>query len=160
MGKPQPAEDGPRRSSTERDAATVWQAGLAGFQLIATDGTAVTVVAPGVPGGGPGPDFRHAVLVLGGDLRFGDVEIHLRSSGWVEHGHDQDAAYNGVILHVVTEDDAGAPVQRADGASVITVVLPLSNFSYPVPDAPRTAVGAEPCRNVASRSLPTLLRVR
>src|SRR3954470_16785297 len=120
-----PARTPPLDFGSERALAAVWLAGLAAHALTATDGTPVTVVAPGIPGGGPGPDFRHAVLVLGGELRFGDVEVHLRSSGWFAHGHRRDPAYNDVVLHVVASDDTGTPVIRANGLPVTTVILPF-----------------------------------
>jgi hypothetical protein len=42
-------------------------------------------------------------------LALGAVEIHVRSSEWFEHGHERDAAYNSVILHVI-DDDQGLVV--------------------------------------------------
>ena len=37
---------------------------------------------------------------------FGNVEIHVRSSDWIKHGHEKDRNYDRIILHVVYEYDA------------------------------------------------------
>ena len=47
-----------------------------------------------------GPDFRNAVLLIGGEKKFGDVEIHFYERDWRNHGHHRDSKYNQVILHV------------------------------------------------------------
>jgi hypothetical protein len=51
----------------------------------------------------------------------GSVEIHVRSSDWNRHGHQNDPAYNRVILHVVWQKDQ--EVFRADGTPVPTLEL-------------------------------------
>ncbi|MSQ25096.1 MAG: DUF2851 family protein [Dehalococcoidia bacterium] len=65
------------------------------------DGAAVTVVFPGWPNTGSGPDFTGAVLrrADGRELR-GDVEMHVQAGDWCRHGHHADAAYQAVALHV------------------------------------------------------------
>lgn len=63
-----------------------------------------------------GPDFKEARLQIGGILWVGDVELHIRASDWDRHKHQQDAAYNRVVLHVVWEEDAR--IRRQDGSPV------------------------------------------
>ena len=61
----------------------------------------------------------------------GDVEIHVRASDWHRHGHDGDKAYDSVILHVVSKDDA--PVRRSDGNVIPQMKMscsPSFNESY------------------------------
>ncbi|MDR1010386.1 MAG: DUF2851 family protein, partial [Opitutaceae bacterium] len=48
-----------------------------------------------------GPDFKNALLRIGGDRFAGDVEVHLRESDWDAHQHANDPAYANVVLHVV-----------------------------------------------------------
>jgi hypothetical protein len=48
-----------------------------------------------------GPDFRGAEWELDGRRVRGDVEIHFHSRDWTAHGHDLDARYAGVALHVL-----------------------------------------------------------
>lgn len=50
-----------------------------------------------------GPDFPHAVLLVGKEQRriSGDLEIHIHPSGWKQHGHAHDPRYANVRFHVV-----------------------------------------------------------
>jgi hypothetical protein len=52
-----------------------------------------------------GPDFFNAQITIGNQKWAGNVEIHLKSSDWYVHHHEQDSGYENVILHVVWEHD-------------------------------------------------------
>jgi hypothetical protein len=136
--------------------------------LRTTDGQSLQVVYPGHRRGGPGPDFQGAIIVRGpaGRVEHGDVEVHLRSSGWHTHGHDRNQDYAGVILHVVLIDDGGEgePPRRGDGAVLPT--LALAPYLAPgLLEADLSSVGEEeappgPCRvapGLAGRRLLDLL---
>ena len=69
-------------------------------ELLTTDGQPVEVVDPGLHNRHAGPDFFNAKVKIGGTLWVGNVEIHDRAADWYLHGHDQDAAYDNVVLHV------------------------------------------------------------
>ncbi len=138
------------RGRGESGLAARWGAGVRGA-LRLEDGRTLRVVFPGVPGGGAGPDFRGAMLDAGGDLLRGDVEIHLRASGWRAHGHHRDPAYGGVVLHVVGENDTGAAATlHASGRAVVVLVLRQRGWrsAFPPPFTPpcalATARGADP----------------
>jgi hypothetical protein len=90
-------------------------------QLCTTAGEALKVIQVGQPNKHAGPDFFNASIILAGTTWVGNVEIHVRSSEWIGHGHERDRAYNNVILHVVFEDDI--PVRRADGSFMPTLAL-------------------------------------
>ena len=95
----------------------IWQNKL--FQshsLLTTDGESVEVIDPGRLNTDAGPDFFNAKIKLGNTIWAGNVEIHTRSSEWARHGHDDDNAYNSVVLHVVKKADV--QVFRADGAPI------------------------------------------
>ena len=63
-----------------------------------------------------GPDFFNARISLEDTLWAGNIEIHIRSSEWLKHGHQHDPAYDNVVLHVVYEEDA--PVFRSNGTRI------------------------------------------
>ena len=48
-----------------------------------------------------GADFQNASIEINGTHLIGDIEIHINSSDWYHHQHDDNPAYNSVILHVV-----------------------------------------------------------
>ncbi|OCX54483.1 hypothetical protein BEL04_09600 [Mucilaginibacter sp. PPCGB 2223] len=89
--------------------------------LLTTLGETVEIVSPGLQNIDSGPDFQHAKIKIGNTLWAGNVEVHLSSSGWKQHGHTTDDAYDNVILHVVCRDDT--PVYRKDGTRIPTIIL-------------------------------------
>jgi hypothetical protein len=92
--------------------------------LVTRAGVAVTVIFQGRRGRGPGPDYRGAVIAgpSGVPVR-GDVELHVRASDFRAHGHHLDAAYAGIVLHVVFEDDIGADTPLPGGGTAPVVAL-------------------------------------
>ena len=91
--------------------------------LCTTGGRRVDVIDPGVHNSDSGPDFFNAKVLVDGILWAGNVELHLCSSDWYRHGHDRDAAYDSVILHVVREADREAVTSQ--GRVIPQVVLPV-----------------------------------
>ncbi len=70
---------------------------------------------------GTGPDFFNGKIKLENIEWAGNIELHVKSSDWYLHKHQQDAAYENVILHVVWEDDK--PVVDSKGKLIPTLVL-------------------------------------
>ena len=92
----------------ERLLAKLWRA-REGRTLRAADGRRVQALYAGRPAPGHGPDFQDAVLIVDGERRTGNVELHRKPSDWRAHGHDADPAYDGVALHVVARAEQGGP---------------------------------------------------
>lgn len=78
-----------------------------------------------------GPDFFNAQLRIDDQLWAGNVEIHIKSSDWYLHNHENDPNYDNVILHVVWEYDVD--VFRKDNSQIPT--LELKNY------VEKTAIG-------------------
>lgn len=101
----------------ERFLQIIWNERHLSPSLQTVSGQSLQIVSPGVWNVSGGPDFRAASLVIGGHVRHGDVEVHRRSSDWQRHGHQQDPAYDKVILHAVWRDDGAPP--RADMETLV-----------------------------------------
>jgi len=84
-------------------------------------GDPIQVFHPGVRNSNAGPDFNEAKIIIGELEWRGSVEIHIKASGWNDHRHGDDAAYENVILHVVWENDK--PILRTDGTRMPTLEL-------------------------------------
>ena len=89
--------------------------------LTTGEGQSLQIVVPGTHNAHAGPDFSQARLFIDEIEWRGAVEIHLKASDWEHHGHQYDAAYNAVILHVVW--DADRAVYRQDGTPMPTLSL-------------------------------------
>lgn len=76
----------------------------------------VEVIDTGLQNTNSGPDFFNAKVKIGGTIWVGNVEIHDRSSDWYGHHHEQDKAYNNVVLHIAQTIDA--EVQTESGQLV------------------------------------------
>lgn len=89
--------------------------------LITTEGEPVEIIRQGMHNRDSGPDFFNARIRIGETLWAGNVEVHLRASDWKRHRHDDDEAYQNVILHVVYEADE--PLYRSSGELIPTLEL-------------------------------------
>jgi hypothetical protein len=91
--------------------------------LLTTAGEAIHIFSPGTRNSHAGPDFLNAKVKLGDIQWVGSVEIHIDASGWNEHKHQFDAAYDNVILHVVWEENA----RIVNSAGQVIPTLELKN---------------------------------
>lgn len=89
--------------------------------LETNSGETINVESTGVHNHLSGPDFFNAKVELNGQLWAGNVEIHVKSSDWYAHHHQEDKNYDNVILHVVWDDDVS--VFRKDGTQIPTLSL-------------------------------------
>ncbi len=84
----------------------IWQYSLYNPKdLTTTQGEPLIVIHPGKRNTNSGPDFEEARIRIGNTTLVGNVELHIRTSDWKKHGHEQDESYQNIILHVVFEDD-------------------------------------------------------
>lgn len=100
----------------------IWQFRL--YDLTAlqtTGGQTIEVLHCGFPNKNAGPDFTNAKIIIDGTTWAGQVEVHIKSSDWNAHQHQNDNAYENVVLHVVLEHDV--EISRRDGTILPTLVL-------------------------------------
>lgn len=87
---------------TEKLLQFIWQFGYYNQNNLATaEGEKLTIIFPGTLNQNSGPDFLAAKICIGQTTFFGSIELHLQTSDWERHKHQQDANYSNVILHVV-----------------------------------------------------------
>lgn len=89
--------------------------------LFSSYGQKLEVLNTGSLNNDSGPDFFDARIRIDGLLWVGNVEIHMKSSDWYKHHHENDEAYNNVILHVVYKNDSD--VMQSDGRQLTCLEL-------------------------------------
>jgi len=83
----------------------LWKYKLLNACISTTAGENIEIISPGIHNHNAGPDFGDARLRIGDTIWAGNIEIHINSSDWFKHGHQNDPAYDNVILHVVLNHD-------------------------------------------------------
>ncbi len=135
--------------------------------LTTTDGRKLRVLHPGFWNRESGPDFRAAVIQLEGEPpRSGDIEIDLAASGWHQHGHDRNAAFNQVLLHVVWQlEGKTTPAERPVLQLKDFLDAPLDDLRFALSDEhggklPEEFLGqcSAPLRSIDASCLDELLR--
>ncbi len=100
----------------------VWQMQYFDKRLLQTiDNEEIEIYSAGIHNTNAGPDFTNARIKIGSIDWVGSVEIHIKSSEWINHQHEQDKAYDNVILHLVWQHDK--VIQRSDKTILPTMEL-------------------------------------
>ena len=73
--------------------------------LHTTTGETIQILDAGHRNKDAGPDFSLARIKIADNTWVGHVEMHVRASDWIRHRHQDDPAFENVILHVVYESD-------------------------------------------------------
>ncbi len=74
-------------------------------ELITVEGELLQVIHAGNLNTNQGPDFSAAKIKIGNTIWAGNIELHIHSSDWKKHQHDDDKNYKNVILHIVWQHD-------------------------------------------------------
>lgn len=99
----------------------LWKYQLLFPNLKTANSDTVNVLKPGTQNFNSGPDFFNGRIRIGKTTWAGNIEIHLKSSDWYAHRHQNDPAYENIILHVVYQNDK--PVRRENGEQIPTLEL-------------------------------------
>lgn len=92
-------------------------------RLYTVEGERVEVLKVGFWNKLKGPDFKDAQLRIGNEVVHGDVEIHLYRGDWIKHRHQQDPAYNKVILDVALFDLPNYSTRQGESPKTL-ILLP------------------------------------
>lgn len=88
--------------------------------LLLSNGDELVVFHPGHQNHHSGPDFLEANIKINALTWSGSIEVHIKSSYWLKHGHNTDKAYQNVVLHVVWLHDQEI---LSDGQPIPTLQL-------------------------------------
>lgn len=91
---------------TEEFLHYLWKFKLLKGEFVLSSGEYVEIIHPGLHNSDAGPDFFNAKIKIGSTLWAGNVEIHVKASDWLLHQHQNDSAYDSIVLHVVHQNDA------------------------------------------------------
>ncbi len=91
------------------------------LELKTTKGESIEIQRPGDHNFDAGPDFFNARIKIGETWWAGNVEVHIYSSDWKRHHHQNDKAYDNIVLHVVhTADEI---LCRTSGEEIPTLAI-------------------------------------
>lgn len=129
-------------SISERVLQRIWASGK--FQqndLITEEGRRLEILHLGEWNRLAGPDFLNVRLKVDGALVEGDAELHFYSADWRAHGHDDNPAFDEVVLHILVFPPK-TPLEpdqcRVENTLVLLNLLPQGLENY----AEDAAVGA------------------
>jgi hypothetical protein len=91
--------------------------------LLSKEGEKIEILNPGFKNPNAGPDFTNAKVKIGEIIWAGNIEIHLNEADWFRHQHQNNEAFDNVILHVVYESNIGLKAIRSDLSIIQTLVL-------------------------------------
>jgi hypothetical protein len=98
----------------------IWKYKLLGqTQFIGSKHDHIEVVSIGEHNQDSGPDFFNSKIKINDILLAGNVEIHIKTSDWLKHNHQQNKAYDNIVLHVVYEHDLELPQNEQFNVSVL-----------------------------------------
>jgi hypothetical protein len=97
-------------------------------RLFDNENNRIAVLDPGEYNRDSGPDFFNARISVAETIWAGNVEIHTKASHFDNHGHQNDPAFDNIILHVVAENDK--PVFNSRGEEILTTELSFDQSLY------------------------------
>lgn len=121
---------------TEHQLQAYWYAGDFGRDFLTVNGTTVRIVQFGVWNHQPGPDFAEAAVSFdGGEPVRGWIELDTDVRDWERHGHAANPEYEGVILHLFTQQGKTETFTRTlQHRQVPQVMLDLKQLSHVLPE--------------------------
>jgi len=134
---------------TEEFLYYLWELKLLKEPLFTTEHTELQVLNTGERNHDSGPDFLFAKITIGNTTWAGNVEMHIKSSDWYRHGHQNDRAYDNVILHVVYEHDKEVYFESGRKVPVLEIKEKFNKTAYENYLNLLRSVFPIPCSNLA-----------
>jgi hypothetical protein len=137
---------------TERLLQFIWQFqyfNKGGLSTIA--GEPLFILHPGQANQHQGPDFFNGRIRIGQTEWAGHIELHLKSSDWYRHKHQEDPGYGKVILHVVWRHDAEVTDENGVPIPVVALENRVSNVLLSQYEAWMNTPQQIPCGNGITR---------
>lgn len=106
---------------TEEFLHYLWKHKILPTDLQTQYGEKIKIIKTGIHNHDAGPDFMDARIKIGNTLWAGNIEIHVKTSDWFRHGHQNDKKYDNVILHFVFKNDT--ELKRKNNEPVPTLEL-------------------------------------
>jgi hypothetical protein len=98
----------------------IWQHRLLKpIRLISVSGKEITILKPGELNTNAGPDFFNASIRINDIILNGNIELHVKTSDWLRHNHQNDKSYDTIILHAVYEHDTSLLQNTAHNVEVV-----------------------------------------
>lgn len=113
--------------------------------LLSVNGARLKIFYQGELNKDAGPDFFNARIEVDGITLVGNVEIHVNSSDWLKHGHENDNAYNNLVLHVVYRCDKTIEQNKKHNVEVLELKNYLDEKIIKKYNSLITSDGALPC---------------
>lgn len=85
----------------------------------------IEIINQGTQNFDAGPDFFNAKIKINETIWAGNIEIHINSSDWKKHKHQNDRTYDNVILQIVLNNDA--EIYRTNGEIIPTCTINFNN---------------------------------
>ncbi len=89
--------------------------------LQTADGKTITILHPGELNTNEGPDFCNGKIKIEQVTWAGNIELHINASDWIKHKHQDNQAYQKIILHVVLNNDCN--IQDSNNHTLPTLLL-------------------------------------
>jgi len=101
---------------------TIWKYKLLGqTQFKGSKQEDIEIISIGEHNQDSGPDFFNSKIRINNIVLAGNVEIHFKTSDWLKHQHQNDKAYDNLVLHVVYEHDKELTQNEQYNVSVLEI---------------------------------------
>jgi hypothetical protein len=115
--------------------------------LITTSGKEIFILKNGELNKDSGPDFFNAQIKIDEVVLVGNIEIHLKTSDWLKHKHQQDKNYDTIILHVVYEHDIDLAQNQTNNVEVLEVKKLIAESTIETYNQLNSSKDKIPCSN-------------